>query len=111
MKNITLLPNKNIFKLKGYSFYNDEDLGFSLNVALNLLVTMTKLLVYVKFYMPEDSNDKNYRKEVLRTVGDAEKVIKFSHSNFIVKNIIKGFVESIDREIKFPLEKVHDKFD
>lgn len=51
-----------------YSYTHDADGNCVANTTINLLVTITKVLIYIRMNLPEDHNDRNYRKEVVKTV-------------------------------------------
>lgn len=44
-------------------------------------VTMTKLLAYVSVCVPENRHDREYKRELVRTVADVEKVFEGLQSN------------------------------
>jgi hypothetical protein len=106
IRDISINHNKNFVDVQNYSVHNNEITGFSLNLTADLKQNITKALVYVKIKIPEDADDGKFQKELLRTVVDAEKVLKASKTNFLVAKIVEGFVSSSSRELKIPLQKV-----
>jgi hypothetical protein len=92
-----------------YSMITDEIHSSSCNMSFETLNVIVKLLVYVKIRIPENENDKNFRKEVVRTVVNVEKAMKGAHHSFFVGKIVETFANSCDREIKFPLKKVRNE--
>lgn len=72
------------------------------NATVVNFVTVTKLLVYVSLLIPENKYDREYRREVLKTVVDAEKVLRGLQSNPITKGFIDNILKYIDFEVKFP---------
>lgn len=79
--------------------------GIIINSVATLLRDVEKLHVYVKFSVPENGEDKNYKRELLRTVVDIDKLFKGIATNFIAKSMIE-FGEGINFERRFPIKKV-----
>lgn len=65
-----------------------------------------KLVAYGRFSVPENSYDHKYRKELLRTVVDVEKVLKGVTTNFLSKSVLDVLKKSIDFQCAFPIKKV-----
>lgn len=79
--------------------------GIVINSVATLLRDIEKLHAYVKFCVPENKDDKNFKIELLRTVVDIEKLFKGIATNFIAKSMIE-FGKVINFERKFPIKKV-----
>lgn len=69
---------------------------------------MTKMVTYLKANVPENENDKKFKKEVVRTVVDMEKLTKGFSGNFVLKTAIDLFLNSFEFEYKFPMKKVRN---
>lgn len=80
--------------------------GIVIDSVATLLRDIEKLHAYVKFSVPENSDDKHYKKELLRTVVDIEKLFKGIATNFIAKAMIE-FGKVINFERSFPIKKVN----
>lgn len=79
--------------------------GITINSVATLLKDIEKLHAYVKFSVPESRDDKNFKRELLRTVVDIDKLFKGVATNFIAKSMIE-FGKGINFERKFPIKKV-----
>lgn len=76
------------------------------NATFMTLCNITKMMVYMKLAVPENKNDREYKRELVRTVIDAEKIYKGSHSNFLVKIFFDCVLKYADFEFKLPLAPV-----
>lgn len=85
---------------------NDGIHSFSLNFTAQTFVGITKIWIYMKINFPEDENDKNFRKEFIRTVINVEKALNGRSGNFLTNKIGESFMKSSNFELKFPLKKV-----
>lgn len=79
--------------------------GIIINSVATLLRDIEKLQAYVKFSVPENGEDKNYKKELLRTVVDIDKLFKGIATNFIAKSMME-YGNGINFERQFPIKKV-----
>lgn len=87
--------------------YTHNAKGESLtNVTAVTHVNVTKLFVYVSFRVPENENDREYRRELIRTVVDVEKVLNGLQSNPVVKGYVDNILKYVDFEVKFPARPV-----
>lgn len=112
MQSATLLINK-------YEMTHNEELmrdfrisieniksGSLVNIEFMLLQDVTKMLIYGRFNIPESSDDREYKKEVLQSVIDVDRLFKGVATNFIAKTVIDEFGKSMNFERKFPIKKV-----
>lgn len=76
------------------------------NVTMVSHVTITKMVAYVSVRFPENKNDREYRREVVRTVVDVEKVLKGMQSNPIVKGYVDDLLKYADFDINLPYKPV-----
>lgn len=104
IRNVKLNYNKNLFKID-YSFQNYENKSFSFNGTIQSLAVISKALLYYKLKIPENENDKNFKKEFINTVVDLEKSLKGNQNEWL-SMIRDEILKRIDFEIKFPMEKV-----
>lgn len=74
-----------------------------MNFTFEFNVTVLKMLLYIKISVPENEHDSHYKKELLRTVIDVEKIFKESEATFMVKAVINNIRRFMDFKVKFPL--------
>lgn len=80
--------------------------GISMDIIATLLHDVDKVLAYGRFNIPESSDDTHFRREMLRTTVDIDKLFKGIGTNFITKSILKDLKGNLNFEPKFPLRKV-----
>lgn len=84
--------------------YTHNERGSAImNFTFEFKVTVLKILLYIKMSIPENENDSQYKRELLRTVIDVEKVFKESEATFMVKAVINDIRKFMDFKVKFPL--------
>lgn len=86
----------------------------SFNITIDSYVVVGKGLVYLKIKVPENKNDKRFRKEWLKTVIDIEKAINGKFNNFLVSLWADEVFKKCEfsnkpckNALKFPLPKVN----
>lgn len=90
--------------------YTHNEKGESVtNVTIVNHVNITKLFVYVSVRIPENRNDREYSREVIRTVVDLEKVFNGLQSNPLVKGYADNILKHVDFEIKLPFKPVSSR--
>lgn len=89
-----------------YKFFNDEIHSYSISVAAETFSVISKLWVYLTLNIRENENDKNYNREIIRTVVDVDKTVKGIYGNSIVKFLAELIFKSLEFEFKLPLKKV-----
>lgn len=77
-----------------------------LNVDCDLWKNLSKVVIYAKLRIPEDSNDREFKKVFLSMTIDLRKFFNGAHSNALVKAFINAFLTSMNFEPKFPLKAV-----
>lgn len=75
------------------------------NATITTFMKVIKLRLYLKVMLKED---QEYRRELLRTVIDVEKLTKDLQGNVILRNYMKDLKKAMDFELKFPLMPVSD---
>lgn len=80
--------------------------GISVNIAATLLYDVEKVLAYGRVSIPENRDDKYFKKEILSTTVDIDKIFKGIATNFITKSIINDLQANLNFEPKFPLKRV-----
>lgn len=76
------------------------------NVTFGNLVTFTRLMAYFSLKIAEDQNDREYKREYIKTLIDVGKMFKDSHANLFVKNYANSLRKFMDFEMNFPLKPV-----
>jgi hypothetical protein len=89
-----------------YNCTNPGGKSVSFDISGDTLAVITKTLVYIKIKIPENEFDRNFQKEIVRTVMDIEKVVQGTNRNFIINHLAERFLASSQFELKFPLPKV-----
>lgn len=80
------------------------------NLTFDIHVNITKLLVYFNFKVPENKEDHEYRREMIKTVIDGGKLFKGSQSNYLVKFFFQSVAKYSDFDLKLPLAPVSMNF-
>lgn len=96
--------------------FNDNIHDTWMNTCWNLRRVVEKMKTEIKIFMPQDDNDKEFRKQIFQVTVDSEKAIDSIYNNYMTKTIMKGIFDSMDFDMpKFPLQKVfcffHFEFD
>lgn len=78
-----------------------------LNVDCDIIAeSISKIVSYLNLRIPENSRDKEYKKDILRTSVDIQKFFEGAHSNILVQAFIRSILDSMNIEPKFPITKV-----
>lgn len=77
-----------------------------LNIDCDLRKNLSKVVIYAKLRIPEDSNDRDFKKVILSTTIDLRKLFNGAHSSGLVKAFIKPFLSSMNFEPEFPIKAV-----
>lgn len=88
------------------SYTTGRDRNSVNNFTLQTFTTITKILIYFTCCVAEDSNDKEYRREVVRTVIDLGKLFKGFQGNPLLKGGIENLRKGLKSEFTFPLPPV-----
>lgn len=81
-----------------------------MDIVATLLFDVDRVLAYGRFNIPENTDDKYYKREILKTTVDIDKLFKGIATNFITKSIMKDLEGNLNFEPKFPLKKVRADF-
>lgn len=79
-----------------------------MDIIATLLYDVDRVLAYGRFNIPESPDDKHFKREILKTTVDIEKLFRGIATNFITKSILKDLKGNLNFEPKFPLKKVKD---
>lgn len=102
---LIILHNEQLSKHVANFIVNSEN-EFVINVTTQYYVDVLKVWLTIKIDLPEDENDKNYRREYFKTSIDCEKLAKGIHGNYMIKGLAEQYLKHIDFELKFPMKKV-----
>lgn len=80
--------------------------GSVFNTSVQNFVTVTKLLVYLKVNLEDETDTTGSRREILNTVFDMGKVFDGILSNPIAKGVVDMALKSFEFEAKFPFPPV-----
>lgn len=89
------------------SYTSGRDRNSVNNFTFQTNTTLTKVLIYFTCCVAEDSNDKEYRREVVRTVIDLGKFFKGLQGNPLMRSLIGNLKRGLQTEMKFPLLPVN----
>lgn len=78
------------------NYWHDDAGNAKVNMTLKSFFVCTKILVYIKLNIAEDIHDDLFKKELVRTQIDFNKLYDGIYGNLL----IKGFMESLIQDIK-----------
>lgn len=90
--------------------YDDANGDGVVNGTFQTFKTITKIIFYTKIYVPENRNDREFKREILSAVCDAEKMINGMKGNVFLKGFADVLRKSLDFEFKTPFLPVSLKF-
>ena len=88
------------------NYSTDRTQEATLNFNFYTFATLNNLKVYFSINLPENKDDVNFRKELVRTVVDFEKIVKGIFGNPIVKIFMEDIFSSMDFELHLPMKPV-----
>lgn len=88
------------------SFITNSDNVSITNLTIEPFQTITKFLVYMKISLAEGENDRECKREFVRTVFDAEKATAGEQKNLIVRGFVGSLRKYMDFDFKMPLPPV-----
>lgn len=86
--------------------YNDGIHDAAMDIWWEQFVTIEKLFIYARLNVPEDENDAEHAKEMLRVTIDGRKLFNNGYNNFLIKMFMDSMLANSDWEPKFPFVKV-----
>lgn len=87
-------------------FFHDASGQCILNLSFTTYVAITKMRVYFKVNLAEDQFDREYKRNIVSTVFEVEKVFKGEQSNLVIKVFFTAIRKSMVFECKMPLQPV-----
>lgn len=88
------------------SYTYDEKRNSIVNLSVQISKPLARVLIYARVNLAENEHDREYRREFIRTVVDAEKAYKGAQQNFLVSSYMKNMKRYMDFEVEFPLQPV-----
>lgn len=82
-----------------------EDAVF--NATINVFETVESMKAYVTIRVPEDKNDRLFKKELMKTSIDIAKVLSRNAGNFLIRGMLENLLKSFDFEPTFPFPPVN----
>lgn len=89
------------------NYVNSADSDAVFNVTADVFVTVDSLKAYLRVRLPEDKNDRLFKKDLLKTSIDIEKMLSGNVANFLVKTMVENLLKSFDFEPNFPFPPVN----
>lgn len=78
-----------------------------INVSFEVFVTILNMKVYLRVRLPEDENDRTFKRDLMKTTIDVGKLFSGNAGNFVIKGILENLLKSYDFEPKFPFQPVN----
>lgn len=88
------------------SYTHNKNRNAIVNLTIEILKPLTKLMIYVKVNLAENEHDREYRWEFLRTVVDVDKLFKGAQMNPLVAAYMENMKQFLNFEIQFPFQPV-----
>lgn len=77
-----------------------------INATFETFVTITRQRIYFRINLPEDQNDRDFRRILVSSIVEVEKVFKGKQSNPIIHHFFSAVRRSMAFEYKMPLPPV-----
>lgn len=106
---IKVEPNKD-YGNASINYTHDAKGNSVTNGTFTIFVSIHQITIYFKVMLAEDKNDMNYRRELVRTSVDMDKLFKGLQSNKLLKSYTDALKKSMDFEWKLPLQPVSGFF-
>lgn len=101
----TVESNKKVCNIST-SFTHDEKRNSIINLTIQINKTLIKCLIYAKVNLAENDDDRECKREFIRTVVDAEKAYKGAQMNFLIASYMANMKRYMDFDVDFPLQPV-----
>lgn len=86
--------------------HNDEAHDSLIDIRVETYDVIERIFLYMRLNVPENSNDKDFKKELFRFTFEVAKLFKDGYTNFMSKILMERLRETVDFELKFPFKKV-----
>lgn len=81
-----------------------------MDFTVTTFVSIEKLKMYINIRLPQTSDDKFYRKELVRSVFDVDKILNGIRNVPFIGAAIEDFSKLADFDPRFPLQPVSYKY-
>lgn len=99
--------NPEVVKKLELVIFSDKTQSFAGNYTLEIIKTINKFKIYLSLNRPENENDREFRKEAIRTVIDSDKFFNGVYANPFVKFLfVPTLFPSAQFELKMPFKPV-----
>lgn len=98
--------NPEIAKNPELVVFSDKTQPYAGNYSFEFIKTVKSFKIYLSLNIPENENDREFRKELLKTVINGDKIFNGVFANPVVKYIVKTIFPSAQFEIKLPFKPV-----
>lgn len=88
------------------TFFHDVTGNSVTTATFTTFVTITKMMLYIKLRLAEDKNDKEYKRQLVSSVIEIDKVLKGFQSNIFIKHFFEDVQNSMDFKFEIPLPPV-----
>lgn len=102
---VTRDSNKKVANFSVTFAHNDKRNAI-VNLTIEIYKPLIKMMVYVKINVPENKDDRECKRQFLRTVVDVEKLSNGVQQNFLVAGYMENVKRFLDFEIQFPFRPV-----
>lgn len=89
------------------SYFHDQNRNSVSNVTLQTFKTFSKILLYFNVKVSENPDDREYRREVIRTVIDYCKFMQNTQNNPILRSFLGGIKKSFPFNLSYPILPVN----
>lgn len=92
------------------TFFHDAKGNSVTTATFTTFVTITKMLLYIKMKVAEDENDKDYKRQLVSSVLEIDKVLKGLQSNIFISHFFRDVQNSMDFKFQIPLPPVRSEW-
>lgn len=88
------------------TFFHDATGNSVTTATFTTFFPITKMMLYIKIKFAEDRNDKEYKRQIVSSVLDIDKVLKGLQSNTFISHFFQDVRNSMDFTFRLPLPPV-----
>ena len=89
-----------------FECFSDKVHDLVINLTIEHYVPLDNMVIYAKLNIPEDSDDRFFRKEVLKTVVNVGKLMNGVYGNPIIQAVFVRLIASRNSKPTFPITVV-----
>lgn len=98
--------NPEVSKQPEMVIFRNKKQSFEGNYSIEFIKTVNKVKIYLFLNIPENENDRDFRKELVKTVIDCNKFFNGVYANPFVKYAVHSALSSAQFELKMPMKPV-----